>query len=96
MERLVCWCLAALLVAGCVGVPAHDDVDAGIACAVDSDCASGVCEGEGCDPGDGVCAPAIQLCTRDLVSYCGCDGVTFRSPSNCPGRRFTSIGTCGD
>ena len=67
----------------------------GEACLEGAQCASGVCEGEGCGPkAPGVCAPAQRACPRDLRSYCGCDGKTFRGSGSCPGRRFQTKGEC--
>ncbi|HUS66767.1 MAG TPA: hypothetical protein VMZ28_19655, partial [Kofleriaceae bacterium] len=66
----------------------------GAACTAAADCASGICEGEGCAPNGGVCASKSRACTRDLRAYCGCDGVTFRSSGSCPGGRFSARGEC--
>ena len=63
-------------------------------CTDDSDCDGGVCEGEGCGPGEGTCQPKDRMCTRDLQPYCGCDGQTFRSSGSCPGGRFAHRGEC--
>src|SRR5688572_11076476 len=58
-------------------------------CLASSECASGVCEGQGCGPDQpGACAPKTRGCTRDRRQYCGCDGVTFFSSGSCPGQRF--------
>ena len=68
----------------------------GAACLVPQECASGICEGEGCtDDRPGVCAARSRACTRDLRQYCGCDGKTFGASGTCPGRRFTSRTACG-
>ncbi|HET6583401.1 MAG TPA: hypothetical protein VFG69_08135, partial [Nannocystaceae bacterium] len=46
-------------------------------CNSSADCDGGVCEGEGCGDMEGRCAPATgRMCTRDLRTYCGCDGMT--------------------
>lgn len=66
----------------------------GASCTTAGDCASGVCEGEGCGDGQGVCAPAQRGCTKDLRPYCGCDGVTFRASGTCPGQRYAHTGEC--
>jgi hypothetical protein len=66
----------------------------GAACSVGEDCASGVCEGLGCGPQEGTCAPTHRGCTRDLATYCGCDGSTFRGSGSCPGQRFAHRGPC--
>lgn len=63
-------------------------------CNTDADCGEGVCEGLGCGEGEGVCAPKQRMCTRDLRTYCGCDGAEFRSSGSCPGKRFANEGPC--
>jgi hypothetical protein len=69
---------------------------AGAACLVGPECASGICEGEGCtDDRPGTCAPRARPCTRDLRQYCGCDGKTFGASGTCPGRRFSARARCG-
>lgn len=67
---------------------------AGAACTAATDCASGVCEGEGCGDTKGVCAASNRACTKDLRQYCGCDGVTFGASGSCPGQRFAHAGAC--
>jgi hypothetical protein len=64
------------------------------ACTDSNDCASGICEGQGCGTPDGRCAAKERPCTADIVPHCGCDGVTFTSSSTCPGRRFAHRGRC--
>lgn len=72
-----------------VGLPA------GAACLASADCASEVCEGQGCDEASpGVCAGDDRMCTMDLQPYCGCDDQTFQSSGTCPGRRFAYEGPC--
>lgn len=66
----------------------------GSACSDHDDCESGVCEGQGCDPGEGVCAPRERACTDDIAYYCGCDGQTFSSSGSCPGNRYEHTGAC--
>lgn len=66
----------------------------GDACTTADQCASGVCEGEGCGDANGVCAPRNRACTKDLRAYCGCDGQTFRTSGSCPGQRFSHRGEC--
>lgn len=69
--------------------------DAGSSCLSGADCASGVCEGEGCDASSpGTCAPEVRPCSRDRRPYCGCDGETFFTSSTCVGRRYASKGPC--
>lgn len=68
---------------------------AGEPCLQSSECASGVCEGQGCtDEEPGVCAEEPRPCTRDHRAYCGCDGQTFFSSSSCVGQRYAHPGTC--
>ncbi len=68
----------------------------GSPCKTAGDCASGICEGEGCgDDKLGTCQPASRPCTRDYQAYCGCDGQTFRGSGSCPGKRYASRGECG-
>jgi len=67
----------------------------GEACLQSTDCASGICEGQGCsDDTPGRCMPKARGCTRDLRAYCGCDGKTFRASGSCPLQRYASKGTC--
>jgi hypothetical protein len=67
---------------------------AGSACSAAADCESGICEGEGCGAGQGVCAARQRSCTYDLRTYCGCDGTTFDASGSCPERRFSHRGAC--
>jgi hypothetical protein len=65
-------------------------------CNTNADCGDGICEGEGCGDMEGRCAPKTgRMCTRDLRTYCGCDGKTFTGSGSCPGARFASRGECG-
>lgn len=67
----------------------------GAGCNTAADCSSGeVCEGMGCGEGEGRCAPADRICTRDLALYCGCDGAEFQSSGTCPGDRYAHRGPC--
>lgn len=67
----------------------------GAACLIGDECSSGTCEGQGCDDATpGKCAPKARGCTRDLRSYCGCDGKTFQSSGSCPGRRYAAKDAC--
>lgn len=64
-------------------------------CDVDADCGAGqVCEGVGCEPGQGRCVDTQRMCTRDLATYCGCDGREFQNSGSCPGRRYAYRGSC--
>lgn len=66
-------------------------------CLAGSDCESGICEGQGCgDDEPGACVSKQRACTRDLRSYCGCDGQTFQASGSCPNRRYASRGACRD
>jgi len=67
----------------------------GATCLKSEDCASGICEGQGCDDAHpGTCAPKSRGCTRDLRAYCGCDGKTFSTSGSCPGRRYAAKSAC--
>lgn len=66
----------------------------GAPCSRGAECESGVCEGMGCGVDEARCAPQGRACTRDLVPYCGCDGVTFSASSTCPGRPYRARGRC--
>lgn len=75
--------------------PAAGKAALGDACLAGSDCASGLCEGQGCgDDAPGVCVDHARHCTRDLVAYCGCDGTTFKASGACAVRRFAHKGAC--
>jgi hypothetical protein len=69
-------------------------VPEGGACASAGDCASGVCEGKGCDGTGPVCVAKARMCTKDLRAYCGCDGRTFRTSGSCAGRPYAARGAC--
>jgi hypothetical protein len=69
----------------------------GATCHSGAECASGICEGQGCDDEHlGTCASAQRACTRDARPYCGCDGKTFTASGTCPARRFSQRGACAD
>ena len=71
--------------------------DTGESCDAGDDCSSGVCEGLGCGPGEGRCAPAgARTCTADAQNFWGCDGQTFVSSGSCPGRRYAYLGVCAE
>ncbi|MBW2461141.1 MAG: hypothetical protein JRH11_05810 [Deltaproteobacteria bacterium] len=57
-------------------------------------CAQGLfCDGaQGCDT-SWKCQP-MRACTRDLVTYCGCDGAMFQNSGSCPGRPYAHRGLC--
>ena len=64
-------------------------------CTSNADCASGVCEGEGCTAdAPGTCKPKDRMCTRDARSYCGRDGKPFIGSGSCPGARFQDPSAC--
>ena len=92
-ECSVCFCTAPGVLR-CTG----GCVDAGpppITCRGNVDCSVGTqCVGpEGCGI-PWTCQPAGP-CTRDLATYCACDGTTFMASSTCPGRPFARRGACG-
>jgi hypothetical protein len=62
-------------------------------CATDADCQDGqACVGSlGCDE---TWRCARVPCTRDLVTYCGCDGKTFQGSGTCPSRKAARRGPC--
>jgi hypothetical protein len=64
-------------------------------CRSNVDCSAGsMCTGpEGCGI-PWTCQPAPP-CTRDLTTYCACDGTTFMASSTCPGRPYLRRGACG-
>ncbi|MFO0618459.1 MAG: hypothetical protein U0414_38050 [Polyangiaceae bacterium] len=68
----------------------------GEACGKGSDCQSGACEGEGCDPATtkAVCVATDRMCTRDFVTYCGCDGKEFGGSGSCAGKPYKNKGSC--
>jgi hypothetical protein len=67
----------------------------GESCLSADECASGTCEGLGCDDAHpGTCQPTNRKCTYDLQPYCGCDGVSFDAGGNCPSRRYAAAGKC--
>lgn len=67
----------------------------GSKCTNGTQCASGICEGEGCgDDQPGACMARDRQCTLDLRQYCGCDGQTFQGSGSCPGGRFAKRGKC--
>jgi hypothetical protein len=69
----------------------------GDTCLSAADCASGVCEGQGCgDDTPGTCVEASRACTRDYREYCGCDGQTFHASGSCPGQRYAASGACAN
>jgi len=74
------------------------DADDFSACTANTPCRDGlICFGLSCDE-RWECGPhyAPHPCPMDAVPYCGCDGVTFQSPSTCPERPYLHIGACTD
>jgi hypothetical protein len=63
-------------------------------CTTADQCTSGVCEGMGCGPEQGLCVAKVRACTYDLRTYCGCDGANFSGSGTCPGRTYASKGAC--
>jgi hypothetical protein len=62
-------------------------------CTADTPCAAGVCTGSDCGEA-WACVVSEAGCTKDLVDYCGCDGVTFQDSGNCPTRPYSYKGAC--
>jgi hypothetical protein len=75
--------------------PAETPTPVAKTCTTSADCAKGeMCQGpEGCGT-PWTCGPQ-KPCTRDLVTYCGCDGQTFKGSGSCPARPYASRGACG-
>jgi hypothetical protein len=74
---------------------AGPNLPTGPLCDSNADCSEGqVCEGAGCEPGQGRCVADERMCTRDLATYCGCDGKPFQSSGSCPGGRYAYRGDC--
>lgn len=70
----------------------------GAFCLAASECASQVCEGQGCtDDKPGRCMAKQRMCTQALVTYCACDGKTVTHSNGCLGVRYAKRGTgCSD
>ena len=67
----------------------------GEACYGPGECASGVCEGEGCGVDQpGKCVAASRACSASEQVFCSCAGQTFRAPGDCPAQRFSRRGAC--
>ena len=67
----------------------------GEACYGAGECASGVCEGEGCGVDQpGKCVAASRACSASEQVYCSCAGQAFRAPGDCPAQRFSRRGAC--
>lgn len=66
----------------------------GTPCTRFDDCEQGeICAGpEGCDV-VWTCQPS-RACTRDLVTYCGCDGQTMQGSGSCPPGPYSRRGEC--
>jgi hypothetical protein len=62
-------------------------------CKANAPCDSGVCAGDSCAEAWS-CVPSPGGCTKDLVEYCGCDGVTFMDSGTCPTRPYSNQGPC--
>lgn len=64
-------------------------------CRATADCA----QGERCGFVAGCGAPQQCVpdtgCTKDLVTYCGCDGKEFGGSGTCPAQAFSKRGGCG-
>lgn len=89
--------LAVLATSSCSNPPPPENPKTprqGASCTTTGDCAHGeTCVGpKGCDAA-WTCKRDIQ-CTLDSREFCGCDGTTFRSGSNCPVRPYLHQGPC--
>lgn len=78
-------------------VPDPEPVDSdaeGDTCTGLGDCPDGqMCSGpEGCDV-EWRCVPSGP-CTRDLVTYCGCDGQEIQGSGSCPPAPYAHRGAC--
>jgi hypothetical protein len=74
------------------------DADDDFACSGTRPCAADlICHGLRCDE-RWECLPHQKAhpCPVEMVSYCGCDGVTFQALSSCADRPFAHIGACDD
>jgi hypothetical protein len=74
--------------------PASGAPASGKPCKANAECAAGeICDfAPGCDT-PGMCN-AQHPCTRDLVTFCGCNGTNFQGSSTCPDRPFAHRGGC--
>ncbi|NVB42973.1 hypothetical protein G6O69_34445 [Pseudenhygromyxa sp. WMMC2535] len=80
---------------GAAAGPTGPALPDGALCDSDADCGDAqVCEGVGCEAGQGRCVSTERMCTRDLATYCGCDGAEFQSSGSCPGKRYAYPGAC--
>jgi len=69
----------------------------GDACDVDADCESGICQGQGCGPGQGVCSSLNPICKPALIELCDCSGETvWGGFGDCPGIRYEFAGACDE
>ena len=74
--------------------PSSDLRKDGASCSSSEECASGICQGQGCGADEGACASQTMRCKRDRQAFCGCDNETFHASSNCPMKRYASTGPC--
>lgn len=67
---------------------------AGKTCKSNADCAQGEqCSGpQGCGS-VWTCGPP-RVCTRDLVTFCGCNGEEFKASGSCPTQPYRARGKC--
>ncbi len=77
-----------------VRVVSQRTVQAAAGCLSSDDCEDGeMCFGpEGCDEAWS-CVP-MRPCTRDLVTYCSCQGTTVRGSGSCPPEPYSSRRAC--
>ncbi len=67
----------------------------GAACSKGSECNSGICEGQGCEPDKGQCAPKERECTGAKQQLCDCGGKTVSvEKASCPGVTYKYPGPC--
>jgi hypothetical protein len=67
---------------------------AGGPCTTGAQCQSGICEGPGCGPQQGRCAPRKRSCGKRLQTVCGCDLQNHRVHRGCPGIRYRGAHPC--
>lgn len=66
---------------------------AGTPCSFSEECASGICFGAGCGPGEGTCVHDPNVCPSASGMVCGCDGVTREFGCD---HRYRHTGPCED
>ncbi|MBW2453915.1 MAG: hypothetical protein JRI68_05375 [Deltaproteobacteria bacterium] len=67
----------------------------GAGCSKGSECQSGICEGQGCEPDKGKCAPKERVCTGAKQQLCDCAGKTIAvDKASCPAVTYKYPGPC--